>query len=127
MTKTTGLVFITLLFAGCLINPEPAVVMLTPSGWINHSDVTVTFKACDVSDPQLDCILEVTDALGNVSYMSLDNVECKPTDINLTLEDGVNTLTLSCTDDAGHTGLAEPLNLWIDTQSPTVEWLNFPG
>lgn len=116
-----------LLMIGCINPQNPRVDLISPQGWINTSNVTLVFRACDASDPLLDCLLQIDNGVGNVTYVGLDDVECKPTSVNLILSEGVNTISLSCTDDAGHTGSAEPLNLWIDTQAPTVEWLDFPG
>lgn len=116
------------LMSGCIQPEEPVVEIFDiDSGWINTSNVNVTFRACDDADDLLDCTLTVKNSTGGVYYTWSGDVICEPVKIPLALLEGLNALNLECTDDAGNTGNAEPLNLWVDTKAPTVEWLDFPG
>lgn len=129
MRGTRGLIILIALLAtvGCVDNKPEVTVQDIESGWTNQSIINATFRACDDQDPSLDCEIKIINTLGNTTTYNLSNVPCEPRTIELNLFEGHNIINLCCIDSAGNQGCAETINLSVDSDSPVVEWLGFPG
>jgi hypothetical protein len=97
----------------------PKVTLYNPTqeSYINTSDIPFDFIYSDNFDNSIDCELYINGQFAG-NNLAANGIEYNS--VYAGASDGINSLFISCTDDAGNTGQSAENNFIVDTMNPSV-------